>query len=59
MACAEFVAESGARLEYVTPERILAPEVGGMNYPAYFRVFDERDVVLDPQPAAHWRAPRR
>ena len=46
VACAEFVAESGARLEYVTPERILAPEVGGMNYPAYFRVFDERDVAL-------------
>jgi NADPH-dependent 2,4-dienoyl-CoA reductase/sulfur reductase-like enzyme len=46
VACAEFIAESGARLEYVTPERTLAPEVGGMNYPAYFRVFDERDVVL-------------
>ncbi|HSS65055.1 MAG TPA: NADH:flavin oxidoreductase [Gammaproteobacteria bacterium] len=46
MACAEFIAESGARLEYVTPERTLAPEVGGMNYPAYFRVFDERGVAI-------------
>lgn len=46
MACAEFIANSGARLEYVTPERTLAPEVGGMNYPAYFRVLDEHDVTL-------------
>ncbi len=46
MACAEFIAEAGARLEYVTPERTLAPEVGGMNYPAYFRVFDQHDVTV-------------
>ena len=46
MACAEFIANAGARLEYVTPERTLAPEVGGMNYPAYFKVLDEHDVVL-------------
>ena len=46
MACAEFIAGAGARLEYVTPERTLAPDVGGMNYPAYFRVLDEHDVVL-------------
>ncbi|MDX1529658.1 MAG: FAD/NAD(P)-binding oxidoreductase, partial [Gammaproteobacteria bacterium] len=46
MACAEYIAEAGAKLEYVTPERILAPEVGGMNYPAYFRVFDEHDVTV-------------
>ncbi len=46
MACAEYIAEAGARLEYVTPERTLAPEVGGMNYPAYFKVFDEREVSI-------------
>jgi 2,4-dienoyl-CoA reductase-like NADH-dependent reductase (Old Yellow Enzyme family) len=46
MACAEFIAEAGARLEYVTPERTLAPEVGGMNYPAYFKVFDQHDVSV-------------
>ncbi len=46
MACAEFIAETGARLEYVTPERTLAPEVGGMNYPAYFKVFDQHDVTV-------------
>ncbi len=36
---AEFLAEAGARLEFVTPERMLAPEVGGTNYPAYLRAF--------------------
>ncbi len=46
MACAEYIAEAGAKLEYVTPERILAPEVGGMNYPAYFKVLDEREVTV-------------
>jgi 2,4-dienoyl-CoA reductase-like NADH-dependent reductase (Old Yellow Enzyme family) len=29
LSAAEFVAESGAKLEIVTPERMLAPNVGG------------------------------
>jgi NADPH-dependent 2,4-dienoyl-CoA reductase/sulfur reductase-like enzyme len=37
MTAAAFVAEAGSRLEIVTPERTLAPEVGGTNYPAYFK----------------------
>jgi 2,4-dienoyl-CoA reductase-like NADH-dependent reductase (Old Yellow Enzyme family) len=36
---AEFLAEAGTRLQFVTPERVLAPEVGGTNYPAYLRAF--------------------
>ncbi len=39
MTDAEFVAENGAQLEIITPERTLAPDVGGTNYPAYFRSF--------------------
>ena len=39
MTAAEFVAESGASLEIVTPERTLAPDIGATNYPAYFRSF--------------------
>ncbi len=39
MTAAEFVAENGAQLEIITPERTLAPDVGGTNYPAYFRSF--------------------
>lgn len=36
----------GTRLEFVTPERTIAPEVGGMNYPAYFKTFARHDVRI-------------
>jgi 2,4-dienoyl-CoA reductase-like NADH-dependent reductase (Old Yellow Enzyme family) len=45
MTTAEFIAEAGARLELVTPERTLAPDVGGTNYPAYFRAFSQHGVT--------------
>ncbi|ART72906.1 N-methylproline demethylase [Mycobacterium dioxanotrophicus] len=44
MDAAEMLARSGAPLEIVTPERTLAPDVGGVNYPGYFKVFAEHDV---------------
>ena len=43
-SCAEFLAEAGARLEFVTPERIVLPEIGGTNYPAYLKAFGEHGV---------------
>jgi NADPH-dependent 2,4-dienoyl-CoA reductase/sulfur reductase-like enzyme len=33
-SCAEFLARAGTRLEFVTPERTVLPEIGGTNYPA-------------------------
>jgi len=44
LTAAEFVAESGAKLEIVTPERMLAPDVGGTSYPPYFRAFSRADA---------------
>jgi N-methyl-L-proline demethylase len=41
---AEVLARSGVELEFVTPERTLAPDVGGVNYPGYFKVFAEHDI---------------
>jgi len=41
MMAAEVVAKSGAALEVVTPERGLALDIGGTNYPAYFKSFAE------------------
>ena len=41
---AEAILAGGGRLEFVTPERTLAPDVGGMNYPEYFRTFAAHDV---------------
>ncbi|RMD62422.1 MAG: FAD-dependent oxidoreductase [Alphaproteobacteria bacterium] len=46
LCAAEAIAASGARLEFVTPGRILAPDVGGTNYPAYFKALNERDVTF-------------
>jgi 2,4-dienoyl-CoA reductase-like NADH-dependent reductase (Old Yellow Enzyme family) len=46
MTAAEFVAGSGSRLEIVTPERVLAPEVGGTNYPAYFRAISAAGAAI-------------
>ena len=45
MTTAEFMASAGSRLEIVTPERSLAPDVGGTNYPAYFRAFSKYGVT--------------
>ena len=45
MTAAEFMAGAGSRVEIVTPERSLAPDVGGTNYPAYFRAFSKHGVT--------------
>jgi len=42
---AELLAGRGAVVELVTPERMLGPDVGGMNSPAYLRAFAEHDVT--------------
>ena len=46
LTAAEFVAESGAKLEIVTPERVLAPDVGGTSFPPYFRAFSRADAKI-------------
>ena len=44
MQAAEVLAEAGAEVELVTPERMVAPEIGGLNHAAYARVFQRRGV---------------
>ena len=46
MTAAEMVAESGASLELVSPERFFAPEMGGMNHTPYMRAFHEKGVRI-------------
>jgi NADPH-dependent 2,4-dienoyl-CoA reductase/sulfur reductase-like enzyme len=46
MSAAEMIARSGARLEIVTPERMLAIDVGGMNHVPYARAFNETDTRI-------------
>ncbi|MCV3242293.1 NADH:flavin oxidoreductase [Mesorhizobium sp. ZC-5] len=44
MTAAELIANAGARLELVSPERFFAPEMGGMNHVPYMRAFHEKGV---------------
>ncbi len=37
ISCAEYIAEAGCSLEYVSPEMMVAPDIGGTNHPAYLR----------------------
>jgi NADPH-dependent 2,4-dienoyl-CoA reductase/sulfur reductase-like enzyme len=46
LQAAELLAEAGARLEIVTPERYFAPEIGGLNHVAYARCFQEHGVRI-------------
>lgn len=46
MMAAESLARAGATLEYVTPERSIAPEIGGTNSPIYLKAFSECGVKV-------------
>ncbi|MFD5128870.1 oxidoreductase [Streptomyces olindensis] len=46
MDAAEVLAQTGARIHYVSPERTIAPDVGSMNSPAYLKVFGEHGVAV-------------
>jgi 2,4-dienoyl-CoA reductase-like NADH-dependent reductase (Old Yellow Enzyme family)/thioredoxin reductase len=46
MTAAELIANVGARLELVSPERFFAPEMGGMNHVPYMRAFHEKGVTI-------------
>jgi len=44
LSVAEAVAKAGSNLEIVTPDRAIGQETGGLNYPAYYKVFYEKGV---------------
>jgi 2,4-dienoyl-CoA reductase-like NADH-dependent reductase (Old Yellow Enzyme family)/thioredoxin reductase len=46
MTAAEIIANAGAKLELVTPERFFAPEMGGMNQVPYMKAFHEKGVRI-------------
>ncbi len=57
MQAAEIIAESGARLEYVSPERQIAPDIGGTNLTPYMRKLLPLDVTFHAVPSGAARAP--
>jgi 2,4-dienoyl-CoA reductase-like NADH-dependent reductase (Old Yellow Enzyme family) len=46
VSCAEYITCRGSKLELVTPDRMIAQEIGGTNYPGYLRIFYEQGVVM-------------
>jgi NADPH-dependent 2,4-dienoyl-CoA reductase/sulfur reductase-like enzyme len=46
VSVAEFAARAGAKVEFVTPERALAPDVGSTSFPPYLRAFSEHGVTI-------------
>jgi 2,4-dienoyl-CoA reductase-like NADH-dependent reductase (Old Yellow Enzyme family) len=46
VSVAEFAARAGAKVEFVTPERSLAPDVGATSFPPYLRAFSQYGVAI-------------
>jgi N-methyl-L-proline demethylase len=46
LSTAEFLANKGIKFELITPERMIGAEVGGLNYPAYYKAFYANGVKL-------------
>ncbi|MBL8893090.1 MAG: FAD-dependent oxidoreductase [Rhizobiales bacterium] len=46
MAATEFIADSGAQLELISPERFFAPEMGGLNLVPYMQNFVSKGVKI-------------
>lgn len=46
LSAVEYLTASGAEVDYVTPERVVGPDIGGTNYPSYFMAFDEGEVKI-------------
>jgi N-methyl-L-proline demethylase len=46
MSAGEFIAGAGSSLEIVTPERFLAPDVGGLNHVPYAKAFNEAEARI-------------
>jgi 2,4-dienoyl-CoA reductase-like NADH-dependent reductase (Old Yellow Enzyme family)/thioredoxin reductase len=46
MMAAEFLARAGAKVDLVTPERLVAPLIGNVNHPVYMRAFRQHNVGI-------------
>jgi hypothetical protein len=47
-SCADFLSANGVQVELVTPDRMAAAEMGGINYPIYLRNLYKQGVTLTP-----------
>lgn len=44
LTATELIAAAGSAVEFASPERMIGPDVGGLNYPAYLAAFDRHAV---------------
>ena len=47
-SCADVLAEAGATVEIVTPDRSVAAEMGGVNFSIYLQRFYQKGVAMTP-----------
>ncbi len=45
-SCAEFIAHTGARVQFVTPDRMVGPDLGTCNNPPVMKTFYEKDIQV-------------
>ena len=53
MSVAEIIAKRGVELELVSPERSLAPDMGGLNFVPYMRSLQQHDVRVTTNTRLH------
>ncbi len=53
MQAAELIAEGGANLEIISPERFFAPEMGGLNHAPYMKILQNRNVRITINSRVH------
>ena len=53
MQAAETIAEAGANLEIISPERFFAPELGGLNHVPYAKCFQSHGVTVTINTRVH------
>lgn len=46
LQAAEIITNRGSKLEIITPERFVSPEIGGLNHVFYAKQFIDKDVII-------------
>ncbi len=46
LQAAEIITNRGSKLEIITPERFVSPEIGGLNHVVYAKQFIDKDVTI-------------
>ena len=53
MTAAEIIARKNVKMELVSPERFLSPDMGGMNFVPYMKAMHEHNIKITPATRLH------